>query len=230
MYRGPAGIDAINKMMQEIFNPNDGRKKEVQWNDVVYRIGDKVLQLVNNPELNVFNGDMGIIVGIIPAKESEDKVDELVIQFDSNEISYKRSEWNKIKLSYCCSIHKAQGSEFKMVLLPMVKQYSRMLQRNLLYTAVTRSKDLLILLGEEEAFQACVDRESAVRKTTLIERIMKGTDDVVPQRPKAEPFKAVEEKQKSAANEPTILTPKLIAAQSIDPMIGMEDITPAMFM
>ena len=131
MYRGPAGIDAINKMMQEIFNPNDGRKKEVQWNDVVYRIGDKVLQLVNNPELNVFNGDMGIIVGIIPAKESEDKVDELVIQFDSNEVSYKRSEWNKIKLSYCCSIHKSQGSEFKMVLLPMVKQYSRMLQRNL---------------------------------------------------------------------------------------------------
>lgn len=229
MYRGPAGIDAINKMMQEIFNPNDGRKKEVQWNDVVYRIGDKVLQLVNNPELNVFNGDMGIIVGIIPAKESEDKVDELVIQFDSNEVSYKRSEWNKIKLSYCCSIHKSQGSEFKMVLLPMVKQYSRMLQRNLLYTAVTRSKDLLILLGEEEAFQACVVRESAVRKTTLIERIMKGTE-IAPTKPKAEPFKAVEEKQKLAADEPTILTPKLIAAQTIDPMIGMADVTPAMFM
>lgn len=229
MYRGPAGIDAINKMMQEIFNPNDGRKKEVQWNDVVYRIGDKVLQLVNNPELNVFNGDMGIIVGIIPAKESDDKVDELVIQFDSNEVSYKRTEWNKIKLSYCCSIHKAQGSEFKMVLLPMVKQYSRMLQRNLLYTAVTRSKDLLILLGEEEAFQACVNRESAVRKTTLIERIMKG-EDVAPVQPKVEPFEAVEEKQKAAKNEPATLTPKLIAAQTIDPMIGMEGVTPAMFM
>lgn len=229
MYRGPAGIDAINKMMQEIFNPNDGRKKEVQWNDVVYRIGDKVLQLVNNPELNVFNGDMGIIAGIIPAKESEDKVDELVIQFDNNEVSYKRSEWNKIKLSYCCSIHKAQGSEFKMVLLPMVKQYSRMLQRNLLYTAVTRSKDLLILLGEEEAFQVCVNRESAVRKTTLIERIMKGTE-VVPTQPKQEPFKVVEEKQKPKVNEPTILTPKLITAQTIDPMIGMENVTPAMFM
>ena len=115
-------------------------RKKVKWNDTVYRIGDKVLQLVNTPELNVFNGDMGEIVGITLAKDSEDKVDELVL-FDNNEVTYKRNEWNKITLSYCCSIHKAQGSEFRMVLLPMVHQYSRMLQRNLLYTAVTRSKE-----------------------------------------------------------------------------------------
>jgi exodeoxyribonuclease V alpha subunit len=172
---------------------------------------------------------MGIIVGIIPAKESEDKVDELVIQFDSNEVSYKRSEWNKIKLSYCCSIHKSQGSEFKMVLLPMVKQYSRMLQRNLLYTAVTRSKDLLILLGEEDAFQACVTRESAVRKTTLIERIMKDTQDI-PKKPKAEPFTKVKKREEPVKAGPTVLTPQLISSQAIDPMIGMEDVTPAMFM
>ncbi|MCC9083230.1 ATP-dependent RecD-like DNA helicase [Enterococcus faecium] len=113
-------------------------------------MGDKVLQLVNTPELNVFNGDMGEITGIILAKDSEDKVDELVIQFDANEVTYKRNEWNKITLSYCCSIHKSQGSEFKMVILPMVHQYQRMLQRNLLYTAVTRSKELLILLGKSK--------------------------------------------------------------------------------
>jgi exodeoxyribonuclease V alpha subunit len=172
MYRGAAGIDALNKMMQEIFNPNEGQKKEVKWNDTVYRIGDKVLQLVNTPELNVFNGDMGEIVGIILAKESDDKVDELVIQFDNNEVTYKRNEWNKITLSYCCSIHKAQGSEFKMVILPMVQQYNRMLQRNLLYTAVTRSKELLILLGEVRAFTACVANESASRLTMLKERII----------------------------------------------------------
>lgn len=171
MYRGPAGIDAINKMMQEIFNPNDGTKKEFAWNDTVYRIGDKVLQLVNAPELNVFNGDMGQIVGMIPAKESESKVDELVIQFDANEITYPKGEWNKITLSYCCSIHKSQGSEFQMVILPMVSQYRRMLQRNLLYTAVTRSKDLLILLGEQSAFQECVSNESVDRLTTLVSRI-----------------------------------------------------------
>lgn len=176
MYRGAAGIDALNKMMQEIFNPNDGTKKEVKWNESVYRIGDKVLHLVNTPELNVFNGDMGEIVGIILAKESEDKVDELVIQFDNNEVNYKRNEWNKITLSYCCSIHKAQGSEFKMVILPMVHQYHRMLQRNLLYTAVTRSKDILILLGEVQAFNTCVAHESASRLTMLKERITSADD------------------------------------------------------
>jgi exodeoxyribonuclease V alpha subunit len=179
MYRGAAGIDALNKMMQEIFNPNDGSKKEVTWNDTVYRIGDKVLQLVNSPEDNVFNGDMGQIVGIIPAKQSEDKVDELVIQFDATEVTYKRNEWNKITLSYCCSIHKSQGSEFKMVIMPMVHQYQRMLQRNLLYTAVTRSKELLILLGEPQAYQTCVTHESATRLTTLQERI-NGSETMTP--------------------------------------------------
>lgn len=176
MYRGAAGIDALNKMMQEIFNPYDRKRKEVKWNDSVYRIGDKVLQLVNTPELNVFNGDMGEIVGIRLAKESEDKVDELVLQFDNNEVTYKRNEWNKITLSYCCSIHKAQGSEFKMVILPMVHQYHRMLQRNLLYTAVTRSKELLILLGEIEAFKTCITHESASRLTMLKERIADAND------------------------------------------------------
>lgn len=172
MYRGAAGIDALNKMMQEIFNPNpDKTRKEVQWNDKIYRIGDKVLQLVNSPESNVFNGDMGEITGIILAKESEDKVDELVIQFDSAEVTYRRNEWNKITLSYCCSIHKSQGSEFNMVILPMVRQYQRMLQRNLLYTAITRSKNLLILLGESEAFETCVHKQSSVRHTSLKERI-----------------------------------------------------------
>ena len=173
MYRGAAGINALNKMMQEIFNSNpNGQKKEVQFNDTVYRIGDKVLQLVNSPEENVFNGDMGQIVGITYAKDSEDKVDQLTIQFDATEVTYQRNEWNKITLSYCCSIHKSQGSEFKMVILPMVHQYQRMLQRNLLYTAVTRSKELLILLGEMPAYQRSVEQESNLRLTTLKERIL----------------------------------------------------------
>lgn len=178
MYKGPAGIHALNKMMQEIFNSNaDQTKKEVSFNNVVYRIGDKVLQLVNAPEDNVFNGDMGEITGIIYAKDSEEKVDELVIAFDANEVRYKRNEWNKITLSYCCSIHKAQGNEFKMVILPMVHQYSRMLQRNLLYTAVTRSKEMLILIGELSAYRKCVEQVSTLRLTALKERIS-GIDSI----------------------------------------------------
>ncbi|ALS01229.1 exodeoxyribonuclease V subunit alpha [Enterococcus silesiacus] len=282
MYRGAAGIDALNKMMQEIFNPNDGTKKEVKWNESVYRIGDKVLHLVNTPELNVFNGDMGEIVGIILAKESEDKVDELVIQFDNNEVSYKRNEWNKITLSYCCSIHKAQGSEFKMVILPMVHQYHRMLQRNLLYTAVTRSKDILILLGEVQAFNTCVAHESASRLTMLKERITSADDMSLTTRMQLEayeeglnkegPFSETTEiksvtyeavKEETAVVEEVIvpvrtkpkteeislfsepvqetseqieaeverlLTPSLVSAQTIDPMIGMGQTTPADFM
>lgn len=177
MYRGAAGINALNTMLQEIFNGNPtGRKKEVTHNNGVYRIGDKVLQLVNAPEQNVFNGDMGIITGITYAKQSEDKVDTLTIEFDGGEVEYKRNEWNKITLSYCCSIHKAQGSEFEMVILPMVSQYNRMLQRNLLYTAITRSKNLLIMIGEVSAFKTCVENESAERLTKLADRL--GADNL----------------------------------------------------
>lgn len=171
MYRGVAGIDALNQMMQAIFNPPTAKTKEVYFNEICYRIGDKVLQLVNAAELNVFNGDMGIIVGINYAKDTEDKVDELIIQFDNQEVTYPRNEWQQITLAYCCSIHKSQGSEFKMVILPMVRQYSRMLQRNLLYTAVTRSKELLILLGEVQSFVSCVQNEAANRLTTLTKRV-----------------------------------------------------------
>lgn len=280
MYRGVAGIDALNKMMQEIFNPNDGKKKEVHWNETVYRIGDKVLQLVNSPEENVFNGDMGKIVGIILAKDSEDKVDELVIQFDANEVSYKRNEWNKITLSYCCSIHKAQGSEFKMVILPIVPQYQRMLQRNLLYTAVTRSKELLILLGMPQAYETCVRHESAVRLTTLKERIIGMDEMTTTQRLKLAQFEeddspftveAVHEKRTAASlvskqetekekvSEPLLadgikrneskanksatdevvmeegisiyrLTMEAVLNQRIDPLIGMDQLTPYDFL
>ncbi|MFV0557709.1 MAG: ATP-dependent RecD-like DNA helicase [Enterococcus sp.] len=268
MYRGAAGIDALNKMMQEIFNPNDGSRKEVKFNEVVYRIGDKVLQLVNVPEDNVFNGDMGQIVGITLAKDSADKVDELVIQFDAVEVTYKRNEWNKITLAYCCSIHKSQGSEFKMVILPMVHQYQRMLQRNLLYTAVTRSKELLILMGEERAYQVCVTQESAIRQTTLKERIANSgslsitlrnkinhyedqqesnvfeTESRLSQPKKVQPLKeAVKEVAKATPQKPiiseelktqvmkeTILTPHLVTSGQIDPMIGMQGITPEQFL
>lgn len=258
MYRGPAGIDALNKMMQEIFNPNDtGKRKEVKFNDRIYRIGDKILQLVNNPELNVFNGDMGEITSITYAKEADDKVDELVIQFDANEVTYKRNEWNKITLAYCCSIHKSQGSEFKMVILPMVQNYGRMLRRDLLYTAITRSSELLILCGEVSAFQESVLKSSATRLTTLKERLLGDSGIPVTADLSAEAHPPVEKKAElvteanpietkpiaapveakieevslfeTAKEEPPSsyrLTIEMIRTNAVDPMIGMEGITP----
>ncbi|MGI6154479.1 MAG: ATP-dependent RecD-like DNA helicase [Enterococcus lemanii] len=235
MYRGPAGIDALNKMMQEIFNPKtDARQKEVKWNDTVYRIGDKVLQLQNVPEKNVFNGDMGQIVGIIYAKDSEEKMDELIIRFDLTEVSYLRSEWQQITLAYCCSIHKAQGSEFKMVILPMVHQYGRMLQRNLLYTAITRSKEILILLGEPSAYQRCVKEESHVRLTTLKERLLETMQEekVESETVASTPIKSSQpvKETRNQASQETYLTNELIQSQTIHPMVGMGDLTPYDFL
>ncbi|MGX7058513.1 SF1B family DNA helicase RecD2 [Vagococcus humatus] len=260
MYRGPAGIDRLNIMLQNIFNPNeDGTRKEVTWNKQVYRIGDKVLQLVNNPESNVFNGDMGEITGISLGKENESKVDELTVRFDEVEIVYPRNEWSQLTLSYCCSIHKSQGSEFKMVIVPMVMSFQRMLQRNLLYTAITRSKDILILLGEEQAFSLCVNNLGTERKTTLVQRIISSTAGELThqltqelQQQLKETPKLKEKKRKEPLPEtkeislfdetvdefhveesealPDYLTIELIKQRVVDPMIGMEGKTPFDFM
>ncbi|MDR1521958.1 MAG: ATP-dependent RecD-like DNA helicase [Streptococcaceae bacterium] len=229
IYRGMAGIDTLNKMMQEIFNPNfHGEHKEVRTSYNVYRIGDKVLHLVNDPEQNVFNGDFGIITGIIYAKDSVNRIDELIIDFDGIEVIYNRNEWQKITLSYACSIHKAQGSEFKLVILPMFLQYHRMLKRNLLYTAVTRSKEILILLGEEEAFRKCVFSEDINRKTMLKKRIKtRGLTTKTYAKELSETLELIEEN--TYKEESDYLTMENINNEKINPMIGMEGITPYNF-
>lgn len=249
MYKGAAGINALNNMMQEIMNPNPGnQRREVKQFDIVYRVGDKVLQLVNQPELNVFNGDMGEITSIQYAKETQDKVDEISILFDATEVTYKRTDWNKFALAYCCSIHKSQGSEFTMVILPMVRQYGRMLKRNLLYTAVTRSTSKLILTGELDAFRIAASNTGDLRKTMLVEKLLrnaKGKD--IPASVAEEPETAkkpshtmakpmatakgkvvTEAKQKEQAD--FILTMESIRFNNIDPLIGMEGVAPEQFM
>lgn len=172
MYRGPAGIVQLNKVLQGLFNPPSDGKRELSVGDVVYRVGDKVLQLVNQPEDNVFNGDIGEVVAIFYAKENTEKQDLLVVSFDGIEVTYTRQDLAQITHAYCCSVHKAQGSEFPIVILPVVKSYYRMLRRNLLYTAVTRSKQFLVLCGEEEAFRFGVtQRGDEVRQTSLAEKL-----------------------------------------------------------
>lgn len=206
MYRGPAGIDRLNVLLQEIFNKNDGTRKEIAFGDVKYRIGDKVLQLVNQPENNVFNGDIGEVVSIFYAKENTEKQDMVIVSYEGTEVTYTRQDLGQITHAYCCSIHKSQGSEFPIVILPVVKSYYRMLRRNLLYTAITRSKQFLILCGEEDAFRMGVEREEdIIRKTTLKERLQTMEDSV-----------------------PEDDAP--IDLMKVDPMIGMEGITPYDFM
>lgn len=171
MYRGPAGIDRLNQILQELLNPKSERL-EFGFNDLVFRQGDRVLHLVNDPESNVFNGDMGYITDLAAAKYTDSKQDELTIAFDGNEVTYPRKDWGKITLAYAMSIHKSQGSEFPVVILPITRSSARMLQRNLLYTAITRAKSKLVTLGELAAFDQAVRTLGSQRQTYLLERFV----------------------------------------------------------
>ncbi|RSJ23046.1 ATP-dependent RecD-like DNA helicase [Streptococcus intermedius] len=170
MYRGQAGIDHINKLMQDLINPAEKEQLVFEATDGQYRQGDRVIHLVNDAESNVFNGDLGYITDLLPAKYADSKQDELTINFDGNEIVYQRSEWYKIRLAYAMSIHKSQGSEFPVVILPIISSSHRMLQRNLIYTAITRAKNKLVLLGEKSAFSFAVKNTGTTRKTYLLQR------------------------------------------------------------
>ncbi|MCW6190227.1 ATP-dependent RecD-like DNA helicase, partial [Klebsiella pneumoniae] len=142
-------------IMQDLLNPKE-KANQFAFNDIFFRKNDKILHLVNDTELNVFNGDIGIITDLIPGKYTESKQDEIYMSFDGNEVIYPRNEWNKITLAYAKSIHKSQESEFPVVIHPITRQSGRMLQRNLIYTAITRAKSKLVMLGEIAAFDYAV--------------------------------------------------------------------------
>jgi len=213
MYRGPAGIDQINNLMQNLINPVEKEELTFEAPDCQYRQGDRVIHLVNDAESNVFNGDLGYISDLLPAKYTDSKQDELTIDFDGNELVYQRSEWYKIRLAYAMSIHKSQGSEFPVVILPITKSSHRMLQRNLIYTAITRAKSKLILLGEKVAFDYAVKNTGTARKTYLRERF----EDL--QSPPELAHSPVDKMKAPVENY--VLTEENF--QKIDPMIGIRE-------
>ncbi|MDT2749063.1 ATP-dependent RecD-like DNA helicase [Streptococcus parauberis] len=230
MYKGQAGINNLNQLMQELLNPLDNGTEFV-FNEIHFRKGDKVLHLVNDAQLNVFNGDIGYITDLIPAKYTESKQDEIMMDFDGSEVTYPRNEWLKITLAYAMSIHKSQGSEFQVVILPITRQSGRMLQRNLIYTAVTRSKSKLILLGEHSAFDYAIKNEGDKRKTFLVQRFDQDlTTESSDQLAKIDTVENSSDSLGQAQNtiakpleseEPTILTTANML--SIDPLIGLTD-------
>lgn len=167
MYKGNAGIKRLNQILQSILNPKEKDTREIEFGDVVFRKGDKVLQLVNRPNDNIFNGDIGVIVGIFWAKENALNKDVLVVDFEGNEITFTRQDMLELTHAYCTSIHKSQGSEFPIVIMPIVKQYFRMLQRPILYTGLTRAKQSLVLLGDPQAFDIGLNTNGQKRLTQL---------------------------------------------------------------
>lgn len=239
MYRGQAGIDRLNELAQQAYNPPANGKQEVDFRGLTFRVGDKVLQLVNVPEKNIFNGDIGKITAIESGRTVGKKNESITVDFDGNEVSYSRMEWNQLRLAYCISIHKAQGSQFKMVLLPIVQQFSRMLQRNLLYTAITRVAEKLVLIGEPYAVVTSVKNEAVNRKTSLVDRLDKvwsrhgelkskldhQTDSLVKELASPQPVQKENEQLINNDAQQYILTADLINSETIDPLIGMKNIS-----
>lgn len=173
MYGGAAGIDVLNKTLQETFNPKEFGKKECKYGYRIFREGDKILQLKNQPDDDVYNGDIGILRTIIDAKESEDHKMQLIIEFNSNFVQYSMDHLDNITHAYCISIHKSQGSEYPIVIMPICYDYYYMLQRKILYTGVTRASKALVLIGEKNAFfQGVETNERHVRNTTLKEKVL----------------------------------------------------------
>ena len=168
MYRNQAGIDHLNQLLQDSLNPKKPRKRENGIPGERLRQGDKVMQLRNNYQKEVFNGDIGIL-------EMLDREDQLVeVRFDEDRlVAYDFAELDELTLAYCISVHKSQGSEYPCVVLPVLTSQYVMLQRNLLYTAVTRAKQLVVLVGTNRAIAIAVrNNRAAQRNTALRERLI----------------------------------------------------------
>lgn len=164
MYKGINGIDNLNKILQKIFNPRSDDKNETYDADTVYRVGDKILQLENMPDDNVFNGDIGFIEKINGT--------EITVDFDGNKVKYKPKDYKAIKHGYAISVHKAQGSEFEIVVMPIVKEYRIMLYRKLVYTGITRAKRSLILIGDQTCFSRAVYNQGNKERNTSLKKIL----------------------------------------------------------
>ena len=172
MYKGENGIDNLNYIMQDFFNPKDDKKKEITYGYVTFREHDKVLQQINNPDCNVFNGDIGFIRKIEKVKDKVTK-DVITIDFDGNMVEYNKEDLSMIKHAYAITIHKSQGSEFPHVIIPVCHSYNRMLYNKLIYTGVSRAKKSLIVLGERDSFINAINNDySTNRQTGLKEKIM----------------------------------------------------------
>lgn len=167
MYKGNNGIDNLNIMLQELFNPKDKSKKEIAFKDVIYREYDKVLQLVNDPDNNVYNGDIGYIEEII-VSDGKKIPNQININYDGNIVEYTPDKFINFRHGYAISIHKAQGSEFDTVIIPITSNFKRMLYNKLVYTGVTRAKKSLIIVGEPNSFIYGINNDYVDnRKTTL---------------------------------------------------------------
>jgi exodeoxyribonuclease V alpha subunit len=167
MYRGEAGVDALNERLQAELNPPHHKKVEQKLFGRIFRIGDKVMQIRNNYDKEIYNGDIGMIASIDRIEQSIS-----VVMDGAREVKYDFSEADELVLAYAVSVHKSQGSEFPAVVIPVITQHYVMLQRNLIYTAVTRAEKLCVLIGNQQALRIAIrNNKISKRNSRLSERI-----------------------------------------------------------
>ncbi len=157
MHRGSVGIAALNNEAQKALNPTG---HGIQLGATTYRVGDKIIQMRNNYDLGIFNGDMGRIVHV------DAGAGEVQADFEGREVLYQRSDLTDVNLAYAISIHKSQGSEFPVVIIPLLKQHFLLLQRNLIYTALTRGRRKVILIGDPAAYAMAVQNADSQQRHT----------------------------------------------------------------
>lgn len=160
MHKGLVGAENLNRALQETLNPGEADLVRGQRS---FRVHDKVMQIRNNYDKEVFNGDIGTIVHIDP------EVRDLIISFDGREISYDFLDLDEVLLAYAISVHKSQGSEYPAVVIPVTTQHYMLLQRNLIYTAVTRGKQLVVMVGSEKALRIAVQNDKTEQRYTRLQ-------------------------------------------------------------
>lgn len=169
MYKGECGIDNLNVLMQEIFNPRDEYKNEIKVGDKIYRENDKVIELVNDIDNNIFNGDIGYISEI----KIVNKKPYIDIDFMGNIVTFESKEFDKFSHAYAISIHKSQGSEYDHVVIVIASSFRRMFYNKLIYTGVTRAKKSLILIGLLDNLNSCIERTYSDNRLSYLSNLLK---------------------------------------------------------
>jgi exodeoxyribonuclease V alpha subunit len=177
MYRGPVGVSGLNTRLQEVLNPSRPGKLERRFGERVFRLGDKVMQIRNNYDKEVFNGDMGRVVGMDP-------VDQLLtVRIDERLVVYDFGELDELVHAYAVSIHKSQGSEYPAVVVPIMTTHYILLQRNLLYTAITRAKELVVIVGTKRAIAIAVRNDKIAERHTALDVRLRGEHSAMSSHP-----------------------------------------------
>jgi exodeoxyribonuclease V alpha subunit len=168
MTRGSLGTISLNRMIQDAANPAHAGKHQLTVGERVFRVGDRVIHRRNNYDLNVFNGDIGTIRAI----DSEDLTLSVAFYPDGRIVDYTRDAIPELDLAYAVTIHKSQGSEFEVVIMPVLTQHFKMLFRNLIYTGLTRAKRLAVLVGTRKALAMAVKNQDTSQRQTLLKELL----------------------------------------------------------